>query len=243
MKFQIIVEGPSERAYVQRLMSFLESELPLDEDGFSSRLVLYPTITNDRIGGGSFNLVSRKFRDIAPANRKMPVVIWVDRDIYIRNSNHRERASSAGYANKGSLPDFNFSVMNFEDFLALHFDDEFFVRWRNAFDMRHHFEVPLHSEEYDELWQSIWKEFVSVHPDVGQGAYKKGTLPEGFITIESLKNVQRHLNDPKMAKLFAEHSSVDTPTFPVWLIGSLSRLYPDQFAIGGRGVISNNLKL
>ena len=59
MKVRIIVEGPSERAYMQRLISFLGSDMPLDEDEFSPRLIFYPRVTNNNIGGGSYSLVRK----------------------------------------------------------------------------------------------------------------------------------------------------------------------------------------
>lgn len=230
MKRRIIVEGPSERAYMQRLMSFLESDMPLDVDGYSSRLVFYPTVTNNRIGGGSYNLVYRTYREVSPRNLRTPLMIWVDRDIYVRNSNRSERASAAGYANKGTLPDFYFSVMNFEDFLALHFESELFNRWKESLNQNQHFAVPLHGDDYDALWRPVWKDFLDVHSEVGQGAYKKGSLPEGFVSLASLRNLCENVRDPMMAGIFAKHSSSSAPAFPVWLADTLRQIYPEEFS-------------
>ena len=230
MKLRIIVEGPSERAYMQRLMSFLTSDLPLDIDGYSSRLVFYPTITNHRIGGGAYNLVHKTYREISPRNPKIPLMIWVDRDIYVRNSNKNERASAAGYANKGTMPDFHFSVMNFEDFLALHFEPELFTIWKASVEAQGHFMVPLHGGRYDKLWQPIWSEFLRAHPEVGGGAYEKGSLPEGFVSIKTLTNLRKNISDPKMSNLFVQHSSISAPAFPVWLADVLGKLYPEEFS-------------
>ncbi len=229
MKRRIIVEGPSERAYMQRLASFLESEMPLEEDGYSSRLIFYPTITNNRIGGGSYNLVHKAYKTLCPQNPKTPLMVWVDLDIYIRNSNQRERASAAGYKNKGTMPDFHFSVMNFEDFLALHFDEVLFVRWKMTFDLAGHFVVPLHSDKYDKLWQPIWTEFLIKHPEVGIGEYKKGSIPEGFITVGTLNNLRRNILDLKISKLFEQYSSPSTPVFPIWFADILHQIYPVEF--------------
>ncbi len=229
MKRRIIVEGPSERTYIQRLMSFLSSEMPLEDDRYSPRLIFYPTITNDMCGGGSYNLVHKTYCEEAPRNRKTPLMIWVDRDIYVRNSNRRERASAVGYANKGTVPDFHFSVMNFEDFLALHFDVELFNRWKDAFNALGHFSVPLHSDEYDEYWQPIWADFIKAHPEVGSGVYKKGSLPEGFISLSSLRNLRMNVRDLKMASLYSQHSSASVPAFPLWLSETLHEIYPVEF--------------
>lgn len=229
MRRRIIVEGPSERAYMQRLASFLESEMPLDEDGYSARLIFYPTVTNNKIGGGSYNLVHRTYKALCPQTPKIPLMVWVDLDIYIRNSNQRERASAAGYKNKGTIPDFHFSVMNFEDFLALHFDEGLFSRWKMVFDLQGHFRLPLHSEKYDSLWQPIWAEFLGSHPEVGIGEYKKGSIPEGFITIDALNNLRRNILDSKMAGLFVRHSSHSAPAFPIWFADILHQTYPLEF--------------
>ena len=229
MKRRIIVEGPSERAYMQRLASFLESEMPLDEDGFSSRLVFYPTMTNNRIGGGSYNLVHKAYKTLCPQNPKTPLMVWVDLDIYIRNSNQRERASAVGYKNKGKMPDFHFSVMNFEDFLALHFDEGLFVCWKMTFDLAGHFVVPLHSDKYDKLWQPIWTKFLIKHPEVGIGEYKKGSIPEGFITSRALNNLRRNIFDLKISRLFKQYSSPSTPAFPIWFADILHQIYPVEF--------------
>ena len=203
--------------------------MPLDADGYSSRLVFYPTVTNDRIGGGAFGLVHRTFREVSPHNRKIPLMIWVDRDIYVRNSNRSERASASSYAGKRTVPDFHFSVMNFEDFLALHFDAGLFEMWKEILDKHGHFVVPLCSDAYDELWRPIWEEFIHVHPEVGHGGYKKGSLPEGFVSLASLRNLRRNVADPMMAELFAKHSSPDASAFPVWLSDMLHRIYPEEF--------------
>ena len=231
MKRRIIVEGPSEQAYMQRLRSFLESDMPLASDGFSSRLVFFPAVTNNGIGGGSYSLVYKTYREVSPRNRKTPLMIWVDRDIYVRNANRSERASAASYASKGSVPDFHFSVMNFEDFLALHFEAGLFERWKAVFVRHGHFIVPLVSDAYGELWQPIWKDFLDVHPEVGQGAYKKGSLPEGFVSLASLRNLCENIKDPMMAELFAKHSSPVAPAFPVWLANTLHQIYPEEFSM------------
>ena len=230
MKVRIIVEGPSERAYMQRLISFLGSDMPLDEDEFSPRLIFYPRVTNNNIGGGSYSLVRKAYRDESRRNSKCQLMIWVDRDIYVRNSNRYERASAAGYAKKESMPDFHFSVMNFEDFLALHFEEETFAQWKIAFDKQRHFVTPLHSEEYDRLWQPVWTAFLNRHPEVGSGAYRKGSLPEGFITVDSLRNLCNNIADAGMSRLFVQHSSPSAPAFPVWFADVLRRIYPEEFS-------------
>ena len=225
-KYRLICEGPSEWVYVQRLKSFLTGKMPLMDDGFTPRLDFYPTITNNKIGGGSFGLVKRTYKKICPQNRHLPLRIWVDCDIYIRNSNKNECASATGYASKGTMPDFNFMVMNFEDFLAMHFQDALFETWKGIMDNEHHFAVPLHSKEYVPKFEPIWKEYLGA----AEGAdtiYRKGSLPEDFVTIESLCNMIRHCDDTKLSTLFSIHAPAGA--FPEFLSRALKDAYPEVF--------------
>lgn len=227
LKYRLICEGPSEWTYVQRLKSFLAGKMPVMDDGFTPRLDFYPTITNNKIGGGSFGLVKRTYKKICPQNRHLPLKIWVDCDIYMRNSNKNECACAAGYANKGTMPDFNFMVMNFEDFLAMHFHDDLFVEWKDIMDNAHHFAVPLHGKEYAPKFDPIWRAY---RGDI-EGAdaiYRKGSLPEDFVTVESLRNMIRHCEDAKLAQLFSIHAPAGA--FPVFLSWALKGAYPEVFA-------------
>ena len=225
LKYRLICEGPSEWSYVQRLKSFLVGKMPLMEDGFTPRLDFYPTVTNDKIGGGSFCLVKRTYRKICPQNRHLPLRIWVDCDIYIRNSNKNESACAAGYAKKGTIPDFNFMVMNFEDFLAMHFPDDLFASWMKTLDNAHHFNVPLHSKEYALKFAPLWKAYCDAS---GVNAiYTKGSLPEDFVTIESLHNMIRHCGNSRLSQLFSTHSPASA--FPEFLSSVLKDAYPEVF--------------
>ena len=58
---------------------------------------------------------------------------------------------------------------------------------------------------------------------------RKGSLPEGFITVDSLRNLCNNIADAKMARLFAQHSSISDPAFPVWFVSVLRRIYPEIF--------------
>lgn len=225
IKCRLICEGPSERTYVQRLSSFIADQMPPMEDGFTPRLSFFPTVTNDKIGGGSFKLVSRTYRKVCPQNKKLPLKIWVDCDIYIRNSSASERANAVGYARKKSMPDFNFMVMNYEDFVAMHFSDDIFAAWKQEMQNAGHFNIPLHSEEYEPHFAKIWQMYLA---SVGQPSgenYNKGSLPEDFISVDSLKNMVRHCGDPDLLKLFKLHAPAGA--FPLFLSEMLHFAYPD----------------
>lgn len=227
IKYRLICEGPSEWTYLQRLAAFIVDQLPPMEDGFTPRLSFFPTVTNDKIGGGSFKLVQRTYRKVCPQNRKLPLGIWVDCDIYIRNSNASERANAAGYAQKKTMPDFNFMVMNFEDFVAMHFPDEVFEAWKIEMQNAGHFTVPLHSIDYEPLFEEIWQRYLQVEGCSGMGAYTKGSLPEDFVTEASLKNMMRHCQDLILSSLFAKHAPAGS--FPLFLVRELQKVYPEVF--------------
>lgn len=62
--------------------------------------------------------MQQAYRKCRRADKHTQIVIWVDIDIYVRNEGAVEERNAKGYAHKGELPDFLFSVMNFEDFLG-----------------------------------------------------------------------------------------------------------------------------
>lgn len=227
IKYRLICEGPSEWTYLQRLSAFLVDKLPPMADGFTPRLFFFPTVTNDKIGGGSFNLVQRTYRKVCPQNKRLPLRIWVDCDIYIRNSNAGERANAEGYAQKKTMPDFNFMVMNFEDFVAMHFPDEIFEAWKDEMQNAGHFMAPLHSIDYEQPFKRIWQRYVQSPESSRGGAYKKGSLPEDFVSEESLKNMIRHCQDVILRALFAKHAPAGA--FPMFLADALRSAYPKVF--------------
>ena len=226
-KYRLICEGPSERTYVQRLKSLLSGKLPLMDDGFTPRLDFYPTVTNNKIGGGSFCLVKRTYRKVCPQNKQLPLRIGVDCDIYIRNDGAHAKGCAEGYANKGRRPDFNFMVRNFEDFVAMHFADDVFEVWKNEMDNAGHFSIPLHSDDYAPIFEKIWQQNLSSVCSHVKVAYTKGSLPDDFVTIESLKNMIRHCDDDKLKQLFKTYAPAGA--LPQFLSDRLKEAYPEIF--------------
>lgn len=196
IRYVAIVEGATERAYLQQLNAFLLQEMELDGNGFDAKIQFYPHLTNRTEGSGWFGLVKPALSREIGRGSGGNVAIIVDSDIYVRNANSQECSNSAAYAHKGDLPDFNFSLHNFEDFLALHFEDDLFEKWKGVFMARRHFDVPLQGREYASIWQSLWKKYLGWRPDLPSLPYKKGVIPRGFVTLESLANMIRHARDP-----------------------------------------------
>lgn len=156
----VVCEGLSDEKYLQWLSSFFNSN--------NIPLVLKPY----SIGTGNFLAVKAKYKEVFKAasrdHSKPEVIVWVDKDIYIRN----EGRNGTKYENKRSLPDFKFSYMNYEDFLTLH-NNEQLKRWTEICRGRHHFSSPMQSDEYLRLF----KEHIFQ-------AYQKGTLPEEFVRLD-----------------------------------------------------------
>ena len=147
-------------------------------------------------------------------------------DIYVRNATAAERRNAQAYAKKGSLPDFFFSVMNFEDFLALHFDDDLFEQWHAEFKDAGHFDRPLNSVDYAPLFASIWSAQVARIGTSGV-TYSKGDLPVDFVSYEMLCNLMRHVADLRMQTQF--RNCTGTQTFPEFLVSCLQEQYPEVF--------------
>lgn len=165
VRYIIVCEGSSERAYLQELNKYLrESNIPL---------VCFAK-TSD---GGQCAKVMQKYREVGRANRNAKILIWVDKDRYVRNDGN----DAVTYENRPKdVPDFLFTTMNFEDFLVMHLPYDCVCKWVHACTRRNHFIVPSHSREYLPEFQAL------LFP-----SYEKGSLPIQ-INTESLRNLKRH---------------------------------------------------
>ncbi len=167
----VICEGPSERAYLQKLNRYFE------EEDIEIRFIPRPS------EGGDYENVVRKYREIRKGNRKSEILIWVDWDIYQRN-NH---SNMDHYQNKPhDIPEFLFSYNNFEDFLSMHYDRAELDTWVASCVGRNHFVTPSFSREY----MPGFIVFIGC-------SYKKGSIPIE-ITEYSLSNLQTHQEDPSI---------------------------------------------
>ena len=184
----IVCEGRSERVYLQRLQSFLESKT--DEWNVLCFIPQTPAKSDGaEMGGGFYANVVKCYKQHHRSNKRHQIEVWVDHDIYFRQNSAPERRNRENYLKKpDGIPNFVFSFHNFEDFLVLHMDDMTVQRWRTAFAHADHAAKPLHSDQYMPLYESIWP------------GYQKGDLPPNFITKESLLRLKRNLADPLIPK-------------------------------------------
>lgn len=190
--YTVICEGASEYAYIQQLNRWL------NDNGYSC--VLHPKSANS----GHFTVVRQKYQREKQTNPKQDIVIWVDKDTYVRNdANDREN-----YEHKSpKIPDFKFSVMNFEDFLVLHLDSKTLENWFQICSRHGHQKTPMTEDVYMPL--------VCQHVFLN---YKKGELPFDVDTAKIST-----LFENNKAKYFFRSNFVD------FLEELMCRHRPDEF--------------
>lgn len=212
--FIMVCEGRSERAYLQRLQSFLDDQtecwpVPLQ---FIPRLPVGGDGSEQ--GGGYYANILKCFKSERNKNRKSMIEVWVDDDIYIRGDSERERKNRASYLEKPEcIPDFRFSFHNFEDFLALHLDDAAIQRWHTAFDPAHAAR-PLHARDYLPRFEAVFP------------SYRKGDVSPDFITRDSLSRLKANLASPLVAAPFGPSFC----SFAHFLIEQIDAAFPSLLA-------------
>lgn len=160
----IVCESESEKAYIQQLNRLLSR----GEYG-GAAFCPYP------VGNGHFKPVRKEYKRVQSSQRNCTLIIWVDRDIYIRNENDCE-------TNRLATKDmcFYFSIMNFEDFLMLHQDAAAAQKWFSAIAAKKHWANPLTDDQY-------LPEFLKFFPD-----YKKKGVAIRFNEREPNKSVSKY---------------------------------------------------
>lgn len=170
----VLCEGKSEFAYLQELNKFIR------ENDIGIKLTLNPVM----IGCGHYSEVTKQYRKIKELKKKdkiAGIIIWVDKDVYKRNENK----NSIKYARKQtSIPNFKFNIYNFEDFLAMHLPSTELAKWQAICEREGHFATPMTADQYEPLLAG------SIFP-----GYSKGKLPDGIITIDSLRNLKMNQAD------------------------------------------------
>lgn len=175
----IICEGSSEANYIARLNAYLN-----DVDytwSFDNRIVAV------NCGSGILPEVEKCLRREYANQRKDNRLVWVDYDLY--SPARTEKSWHKDYVRR--IPGgraFYFSFHNFEDFLALHFDDSAYAKYAEIVLRSGHAAKPLHGREYAALFNPIYSEFTGED-------YRKGMLSDGFVCRENLCNMIRHLEN------------------------------------------------
>ena len=210
-RYIVVCEGKSEWTYVQSL-NRLFRELPTEAGDGVVPLVLVPKPPPEGVGNGHHAQLVRALKKARKDNQRTEAVVWTDADLYVRPGRDRDQF----LADKTFFSAFRFSAFIFEDFLALHGDDETFVQWKETFSPTGHFSTPLHSKEYLPLFQRIVP------------GYVKGTLDED-LTIAYLHNLRRHW--PEVKSLFAASlpGRIARQLFPDFLLDQIAKAFPSVF--------------
>ena len=106
---------------------------------------LYPR----NAGNGHYTEIIKKYKKEFNTNKKSNFIIWVDKDIYIRNENKNMDRYRLKPKN---IPDFTFNFCNFEDFITLHLEYKLINCWETICKNKNHFENPMTSDQYEILF-------------------------------------------------------------------------------------------
>lgn len=166
----VVCEGRSESAYIQELNRILVR---------GPYATPYVAAIPD---SGHFLSIKRCFKEQRKKNRKMDVLIWADKDIYLREPKDRREYEQRS----PDIPEFYFSVLNFEDFLVLHLEQDKIEFWEGICREHGHFDKPLTGEQHLALFTE------HMFP-----AYSKGTLPFA-LTKERLEALFLNLERPHL---------------------------------------------
>lgn len=192
----VICEGSSEVNYIVRLKAYL-AELDL---AWVMDSLLIPV----NAGSGNFHVVEQRIRAERRHQRHGNFITWVDYDIYRRNDN---RCNDAYLRRRKDLGTFYFSFHNFEDFLALHFDDDRYAAYRDAVIRTGHIDEPLRSDDYDKVFNPIYCDFTGE-------TYRKGMLSDGFVSKTNLENLKRHMSE----RVIPPATKPECGDFAEWLV-------------------------
>ena len=100
---------------------------------------------------------SERFSLISDNNKykyeqKDNIRIWLDKDLYLRDGTEEcSKFNSKDYLILQSL----FSLMNFEDYLALHCTPEIVEDWQSICESNNHFVTPMHASQYEMLFNKF----------------------------------------------------------------------------------------
>ncbi|MDR1721108.1 MAG: hypothetical protein LBR09_01795 [Endomicrobium sp.] len=145
----VICKGKSEENYIQELNKYFRNNDINNNFNFIPKSV----------GSGHFDKVRKKYRKEYKKNRKSKFIIWVDKDIYVRNSKREERKNAKEYEEhlkSKNPPDFYFNEFNFEDFLILHCPKYIVLQWQKVCIKNNHFDKPMIKDKYLEVFKDFW---------------------------------------------------------------------------------------
>ena len=188
-----VCEGKTDCAYLHAVQRFIENDISIAVYG-EPKLRFIPDPDPLGAGTGKYDTIVERYNKAVQEFAPDPVNIWVDADIYIRNEElglNSGKFNFTEYQNRPSnIPVFHFSYHNFEDFLALHYEESVFNVWKQTVlyavshnTSRSHSEYPLIRSEHAPLFQKVFPRYS-----------KRKSIPFD-ITIDRLVNLRRNVND------------------------------------------------
>ena len=187
--YLVVCEGASEANYLAQLNRILATlpppnglwgrplrfNLPILGEASCDKITEY---AGRCVGNGKYSSMLKAWKKVVNDNPSTSKLLWCDWDLYARNDDGNMEA----YQHKSArVPDFHFSFQNFEDFVAMHFEDDGFNAWIAEMAKKHHWRVPLHSESYLPLFEQYLPQ------------YEKGCLPDDWLCLSRLNNMRRHI--------------------------------------------------
>lgn len=219
----VICEGKSEVGYLSALTRLL-GRLSQDRGDVFPPIAFVGKPPARGVGTGAAEKVLAAFVRERRQSPKSQFLIWTDADLAIREASSSpdkfRRHLPILLGGKKGQPPFSMSALNFEDFLAMHFDAGLYAEWKECFRTKGHFSTPLHSEEYLPLFRPFWER------SAGDGfEYQKGALPAGWLDERALANLFRHCGDTEVLGTFR---TLGLPTtFGEWLQTEILSAFPE----------------
>ena len=195
----IVCEGSSEVNYIVRLRGYLDEVC----EGWTQETLLIPVNANS----GNYGVVENCIRREKRRQRRGTYMTWVDYDLYARDYKDCMKQYKG---RKKDIKAFYFSFHNFEDFLALHFDDARFAEYAKAVAASGHSDCPLRGASHEKLFAPIYMAFTGE-------TYRKGMLSEGFVGKEGLSNLVRNME----RRVILPVIGTDSADFAQWIVDFL----------------------
>jgi hypothetical protein len=160
--YYVICEGNSEENYIRELNKFFRENSvncsfePYNLKGiipktFSKIKEIYGKVLNEKI------------------NRSEEIIFWIDDDVFKREELNKQKIRECfNRLQGGNRVRFCYNYENFEDWLAMHLEEEAFLSYYDECNQRGHFEKPMSKKEYEPLIKKV------------MSFYEKSKLPNEF---------------------------------------------------------------
>ena len=220
----VVCEGKSEVVYLS-LLTRLLGRLSQDRGDVLPPVAFAGKPPGRGVGTGEIDKVRASFERERRKSPRTAFSIWTDADLAVREAAESpekfRRHLPVLRGGKNGQPPFSMSPLNFEDFLAMHFDSGLYAEWKEAFRAAGHFTRPLHAEQYLPVFRPFWERSAGKNA----GKYQKGALPADWLGECALRNLFRHCADPEV--LASVRAVTPSPTFGEYLRDVILPAFPE----------------